>query len=44
MRNMHKSLHDSKSKLKNDKIIQDLENLHNKMSEIQAIIKLNGKY
>lgn len=44
MENMHRSLHNVKVKLKSDKIIQDLESLHNRMSEIQAIIKINGKY
>ncbi len=38
--NMHKSLPDKKDKLNKEKIVRDLENLHNKMSEIQAKLKL----
>lgn len=39
--NMHKALPDKKDKLRKSKIIEDLENLHNQMSEMQAKFKLN---
>lgn len=39
--NMHKSLPNQKDKLRKEKVVRDLENLHNQMSEILAKLKLN---